>query len=106
MKKWISSEYMYADAGVEYDLGETRYYLASEVDAERAKDWEEIEKRDKQLEVSQKMIDNMLGDIAEQNIEIARLRKALEMIIDTKDNENPHRYNKSGIIAREALEGK
>jgi hypothetical protein len=54
-------------------------YLADEVDAERAKDKEEIER----------LKNGQTGDfaIACLKSEIVRLRKALEKIIDTEDNE-------------------
>jgi hypothetical protein len=55
MKKWISSkastkaEYMMEDNG-SFDPNEIRYYKADEVDAERAKDKEEIARLRKTIE--------------------------------------------------------
>jgi hypothetical protein len=81
MKKWMSSEYMMEDNG-SFETNEIRYYIASEVDAERAKDREEMYRENVAHAI---MTDTQNKLLKEKDAEIARLRRALEKY-GNKDN--------------------
>ena len=81
-------------------------YLASEVDAERAKDKEELRKNKVTISTQSVFLDM-------KDKEIARLRRALEFYGNVKNYKpdlkllyTPLIYDDYGKIAREALEGK
>ena len=104
-----------------------KVYLASEVDAERAKDREETESLKRKNELLIQTIEHSKEEIARLKkgeeqlsetatllaVEIARLRRALEFYGNVKNYKpdlkllyTPLIYDDYGKIAREALEGK